>query len=74
MNLMTNLIKKSELKSNLIIVEPGLEPEPCDISHMITSQFHRSIVRVSFFQPQMLGLSLPPTSSPRSYEKPHLWF
>ena len=30
---MANLIKKFKLKPNLIIVEPEVEPEPCDIDH-----------------------------------------
>ena len=28
----TNLIEKFELESNLIVVEPEFEPEPCDIA------------------------------------------
>lgn len=33
---MVNLIKKFELKLNLIIAEPKLKPEPCDIGCITT--------------------------------------
>ena len=41
---MANLIKKFELKPNLIIDEPELEPESCDIGTTltVTYQSHHS--------------------------------